>query len=140
MLAWIRLFTGKTVKPSFCVSFKGLNVTPRRRGSRAEYMRWWRREKQTEEGKKSERKRIRDRKKRVRAWYREDKASLECTECSESRPECLDFHHPDGVEKKFSIAVMQSKGFGITKIKEEIDNCIVLCCNCHRAHHAKERK
>ena len=139
MLAWIRLFTGKTVKPEFSCSFKGLKVAPKHK-TRAEYMRWWRRERQTEEAREAERERVRARKKVVREWYREYKASLKCTECGECRPECLDFHHENVKEKKFSVAGMQSKGFTIERIKEEIEKCIVLCCNCHRAHHARERQ
>ena len=51
--------------------------------------------------------------------------------CSDS----LDFHHRDPETKKFGISVD-----GITRswsrVKNEIEKCVLLCANCHREVHA----
>lgn len=68
------------------------------------------------------------------AWMREYKSQLSCTSCPESHPACLDFHHLDPSTKDFSIGV-SARGMSLTKIKEEIAKCVVLCSNCHRKIH-----
>ena len=59
-----------------------------------------------------------------------------CTRCGVSNPACLDFHH-DG-EKANGIARMISERRSLEDIRQEIENCVLLCANCHRAeHHAR---
>jgi len=47
----------------------------------------------------------------------------------------LDFHHLDSTQKDFEIG---SKGYtrAWSKVKEELDKCILVCANCHREIHA----
>jgi len=49
----------------------------------------------------------------------------------------LDFHHTNPKDKKFLINQnhVQNKN-----IIEELNKCILLCSNCHRELHSKERK
>lgn len=69
--------------------------------------------------------------------YQEYKSKLKCSKCGEDDSACLDFHHIDPSTKLFSIG-HEGMGYGIKKIFEEIDKCIVLCANCHRKHHYYE--
>jgi len=74
------------------------------------------------------------RREELRAWLHELKRDeLACVECGEGRPPALDFHHPD--EKDLGVAEMVTHGYAKESIREEIERCVVLCANCHRAHH-----
>jgi len=60
-----------------------------------------------------------------------------CELCGYDR--CIDameFHHNGSSEKDFSIS---EKGYtrSWTRVKEELDKCVLLCANCHRELHAK---
>ena len=65
------------------------------------------------------------------------KSNLKCVECGENHPATLDFHHIDPSGKDFGVANFGGKS--ITKIKDEIEKCIVLCANCHRKLHWNEK-
>lgn len=53
-------------------------------------------------------------------------------------PEVLEFHHRNPEQKLFGIGQR-----GLTrswkKVKKEIEKCDLLCANCHREKHVKER-
>ena len=72
-------------------------------------------------------------------WFNEYKSSLVCTQCGETHIACLDFNHVDSSTKDFSVSTMVNHGLSITRIKNEISKCIVLCSNCHRKLHWNER-
>lgn len=72
---------------------------------------------------------------RRRKWYRELKATLRCSECEESRPACLQFHHKDPSQKTKAVARLILQGNKLETILEEIAKCEVLCANCHLARH-----
>lgn len=59
-----------------------------------------------------------------------------CSQCGENHPAVLDFHHTDPTEKEISVSQSKSK----KQILSEIQKCIVLCSNCHRKLHWKERE
>ncbi len=61
-----------------------------------------------------------------------------CTNCGESDPIVLEFHHREK-DKERSIAVMASDGYSLDRIQQEINKCDVLCANCHRRVTAKRR-
>ena len=44
-----------------------------------------------------------------------------------------DFHHVDPTQKDYSLGQLISSK--VTKLKEELDKCILLCANCHRIEH-----
>lgn len=61
-----------------------------------------------------------------------------CVDCGEENPVVLEFDHRDGVEKLGNIGAIQHLGWGINKLKEEIEKCDVRCCNCHRKRTAQQ--
>lgn len=61
-----------------------------------------------------------------------------CIRCPEKHPACLDFHHRNGKKDKLGH-IGQFRRFGHEQLLAEIAKCDVLCSNCHRKHHHKER-
>lgn len=59
---------------------------------------------------------------------------IKCVICGESEPVCLDFHHINPDEKKFTIGKHRNKSK--ENLLLEISKCICLCANCHRKLHA----
>ena len=51
---------------------------------------------------------------------------------------CLDFHHSNPKDKKFYITQNMCRKNKL--IAEELNKCILLCANCHREIHIKEKK
>jgi len=49
-----------------------------------------------------------------------------------------DFHHLDPTQKDFEISSFKRKKL-TDRLKQELDKCAILCANCHRIRHAKER-
>ena len=47
----------------------------------------------------------------------------------------FDFHHVDRSTKEFTIAKFRTN---FSKLKDELDKCILLCSNCHRLEHAND--
>lgn len=68
----------------------------------------------------------------------EFKSTLKCEICGESRVYCLDFHHIDPNQKDGNISNL-IRSSNLDKVKEEISKCKVLCANCHRELHYKEK-
>ena len=59
-----------------------------------------------------------------------------CQLCGYDRcPEALEFHHLDEAEKDFGIS---DKGYtrSWSRMKKEIEKCLLLCANCHREVHS----
>lgn len=78
----------------------------------------------------------REYKKQARESFNEFKAQLKCSNCGESRWWLLDFHHLDPTKKEKEVVnLVQSP----RKLEKEIQKCIVLCSNCHRDLHYKEK-
>ena len=50
----------------------------------------------------------------------------------------LEFHHIDPTTKDVNFGNMRRWSF--SKIKKELDNCILLCANCHREEHERLRQ
>lgn len=81
---------------------------------------------------------VRKRRKRIRQAAIEYKGGR-CQLCGYRRcVEALEFHHQNSLKKDFGIS---SKGYtrSWTKVKEELDKCILLCANCHREIHAQSQ-
>ena len=81
------------------------------------------------------------RKKQVRearkyAW--KIKNSQGCSDCIETDPACLVFHHIDPSKKRASIHKLYKYGLGA--VKKEIKKCKLLCANCHMKFHYYEAK
>lgn len=52
--------------------------------------------------------------------------------------DALEFHHLNPDKKDFGIACGDTRS--LEKLKAEADKCIMVCANCHREIHAKERE
>jgi hypothetical protein len=71
--------------------------------------------------------------------WREFKATLSCLECGIYHPAVLDFHHIDPEMKNASVhSLIQAKNY--VAAMEEVEQCVVLCANCHRVYHYNERQ
>lgn len=77
-------------------------------------------------------------KKAFHTWFQKFKTTLVCQKCDENHPACLEFHHKDPNEKESSVSQLVQYG-NKKKLLEEIKKCDVLCANCHRKHHAKNK-
>jgi hypothetical protein len=60
-----------------------------------------------------------------------------CSQCGESDPIVLEFHHVGGKDTEVSRLI--GYGASIDVIKAEIARCVVLCASCHRRVTAKEQ-
>lgn len=69
-----------------------------------------------------------------RAWLDQYKAAAGCSQCEETDPRCLIFHH-ESSEKGKTVSQMVSDGHPAEEIRDEIRHCTVLCSNCHRREH-----
>jgi hypothetical protein len=91
----------------------------------------------------AERKRLRSSNKRRQAelvlWFENYKSGLSC-KCGEADAACLDFHHSNPKEKEFEISNGVRSGYSKNRILEEIAKCDILCANCHRKLHWRQRK
>jgi hypothetical protein len=62
-----------------------------------------------------------------------------CKDCGNSFPICCyDFHHIDPSKKSFEIAPRLDGN--IETIMEEVAKCVMICSNCHRIRHYKEKR
>lgn len=52
--------------------------------------------------------------------------------------DALEFHHLEPTEKEYGLSNGDTISFD--KLKEEADKCILVCANCHREIHWKERE
>ena len=73
------------------------------------------------------------------AQYKTDKS---CSMCSESAPECLEFHHIDPRTKDHEpTRLARDRGWSFDKVIKHLEvTCIILCSNCHRKMHKKLRE
>lgn len=70
---------------------------------------------------------------RVRAYINNYLKAHPCTDCGETDPIILEFDHVgEAGTKKFNISDATRRGYGMNKIKAEIEKCEVRCANCHR--------
>ena len=75
---------------------------------------------------------------KVKEWINRYKLSKGCSVCGYNKCAfALDFHQIG--DKKFSIGQGIACNKSLEKVKKEIEKCIVLCANCHRELHDKER-
>jgi hypothetical protein len=75
----------------------------------------------------------------METWFRQYKQTLCCEVCGENHPACLDFHHIDLSLKKFSVSAKRDRP-SLKRLQEEIAKCQVLCANCHRKEHCRQKE
>jgi len=61
-----------------------------------------------------------------------------CTRCGMKDYRCIDFHHIG--KKNFCLGIAVGACLSINLIEKEIENCVLLCKNCHGILHWDERK
>lgn len=72
--------------------------------------------------------------------YIKYKWKIKCQNCGISgKPWALDFHHRDPSQKDLAVTKLAGTFKDFFTIKNEIDKCDVLCANCHRDKHHKEK-
>ena len=74
---------------------------------------------------------------RKMAYLDEIKQSLGCADCGIHDIRVLEMHHRSDEEKIKTVAAMRA--YPWPKFKAEIAKCDVLCANCHKIRHYKER-
>lgn len=81
----------------------------------------------------------RERIKKCRKRFEDYKKTLACQDCNSIDFRVFEFHHLDPKEKEHDVANLTGTGASLEKIKKELAKCVVLCANCHRIRHYKER-
>ena len=73
-----------------------------------------------------------------RQWLDEYKREKGCEFCGEDDSNCLILHHTGGEKKEANIAMVFAK-WPWSRVLEEMESCSVLCANCHRKLHFREK-
>ena len=58
-----------------------------------------------------------------------------CQRCSETDPRSLVFHHSG--EKRTTVARLVARSASQAELRAEVEQCVVLCSNCHRKEHVE---
>ncbi len=104
----------------------------------------------TRSAKKAEYKRIINRNKildtkakYILRWAKRIKAILykggKCEMCLDARPYVLVFHHKLKAEKEDSITNLITRTSRWSRLKDELDKCLLVCENCHREIHERSK-
>jgi hypothetical protein len=72
-------------------------------------------------------------------WYFNLKKGKSCEICGESHPACLDYHHKNPQDKINLPRRMAMSTANNNLILKEISKCMLICSNCHRKIHYKEK-
>ncbi len=80
------------------------------------------------------------RRKEIKQWIAEFKIGKSCARCPEADPACLDFHHRRQANKTVEICYVRRRGWSQKRLMQEIAKCDLLCANCHRKEHARQRQ
>ena len=79
------------------------------------------------------------RRRELRKWWDEIKATKQCERCGESDPDCIQFHHRDPNEKDVTLSNAVGQGWPKERLLAELAKCDPLCANCHLKHHWEQR-
>lgn len=80
-----------------------------------------------------------DKRRRMLKQMALDHKGHKCEICSYNKCDsALEFHHRDPSKKDFGISGNKQTA-AWSKIKEEVDKCMLLCANCHREEHERLR-
>lgn len=76
---------------------------------------------------------------RNREFIKNYKKDKKCELCGYNKcTEILDFHHKNKEDKNEGVNRLMKTLRNLDIIKAEIENCLLLCPNCHRELHLKE--
>lgn len=71
-------------------------------------------------------------------YVREYKSNKGCSVCGYNEiPEALELDHIDRTKKNFKLS--RACYYGWDAIYKELENCLVLCANCHRKKTTKDK-
>ncbi|MBS3099448.1 hypothetical protein J4462_04500 [Candidatus Pacearchaeota archaeon] len=77
---------------------------------------------------------------RNREFVRDYKRYKKCELCGYNKyPDILEFHHKKKENKKQTINTLMKTLRNLEVIKKEMIKCILLCPNCHRELHLKDK-
>lgn len=69
------------------------------------------------------------------------KLQIKCQKCGYNRcPDALEFHHTNPEEKDYTVSQALRLHKSEKEIQNEINKCVVLCSNCHKEFHWRERE
>lgn len=68
----------------------------------------------------------------VRQFVCEYLSNHPCVDCGEDDIVVLDFDHVRGKKTRGVSQMVQSAGYTLKRIAEEIEKCDIRCANCHR--------
>ncbi len=68
----------------------------------------------------------------TRAWLLTYLRGHPCVDCGNRDVRVLEFDHRDGTTKERDVAVLATEGYGIARVRAEVEKCDVRCANCHR--------
>ena len=60
-----------------------------------------------------------------------------CSQCGETDPRVLEFHHEG--DKESEVSRLMGRGASLDALRAEIAKCSVVCANCHRKLTSDER-
>jgi hypothetical protein len=72
-------------------------------------------------------------------FIREFLQNNQCIDCKTSDADILEFDHVRG-QKTYNVSTLVGSRYSVTRIKEEIDKCDIVCCKCHRIRTATRSK
>ena len=75
----------------------------------------------------------------TREWLLAYLRERPCVDCGTDGVRVLEFDHRDGTTKLRALAILAGQGFGIARVKTEIEPCDVRCANCHRIRTHRQR-
>ncbi len=76
-------------------------------------------------------------KSKYQGWVTDYKKRNSCYYCGIEDYRVLEFHHIQKKDFNISTALHYSH-LSLSRIKEEVKKCIVVCANCHRIIHCKK--
>lgn len=70
----------------------------------------------------------------ARAFIAHHLRTQRCSDCGETDPDVLEFHHL--YDKRGNVADLVLTGSSVRALERELENCVVVCANCHRVRTA----
>ncbi len=78
---------------------------------------------------------------RNREFIKDYKKDKKCEICGYNKYTKISiFHHKEGEEKNNTVSNLMKSLKNLDTIKKEIDECIILCPDCHRELYLKKEK
>lgn len=94
--------------------------------------------KDTDKYKQKNRLGVKKARQKIRDYINTIKQNQKCLYCQESDIRCLDFHHNDPNIKTEAVSKM-IRTASLLNVQKEIEKCIIVCANCHRKIHFKDK-